>query len=211
MWSLQVVAVLGLLSVVLGHGRLHDPPGRSTAWRHGFPTPVNQNDHELNCGAFGRQWVQNGGKCGICGDPWDASPREHESGGKYASGTIVRTYKSGAVIDTYVHLTTNHKGWFEFRVCPNNNIHKAATHACLDQNLLQLADGSGTRLTILPGQEHLNIKLKLPQGLTCEQCVFQWKYNTGNSWGTDPETGESGSGLGPQEQFYGCADVTIKA
>ena len=32
---------------------------------------------------------------------------------------------------------------------------------------------------------------------------FKWKYNTGNSWGTDPITNKSGIGLGPQEQFYG--------
>ena len=77
------------------------------------------------------------------------------------------------------NFAANHKGWFEFRICPNNNIHKVATHECLDKHLLELADGSGTRLPILPGQEHLDVKLKLPTGLTCEQCVFQWKYHTG--------------------------------
>ena len=33
----------------------------------------------------------------------------------------------------------------------------------------------------------------------------------GNSWGTDPDTGESGMGLGAQEQFYGCADIAINS
>ena len=32
----------------------------------------------------------------------------------------------------------------------------------------------------------------------------------GNAWGTDEETGESCTGCGPQEQFYGCADIKIK-
>ena len=32
---------------------------------------------------------------------------------------------------------------------------------------------------------------------------------TGNSWGTDVETGRSCVGCGKQEQFYGCADVSI--
>ena len=77
------------------------------------------------------------------------------------------------------HLAANHKGWFEFRVCPNNNIHKEATHECLDRYLLPLADGSGTRLPVYYGQEFFNVKLRLPRGLTCEQCVIQWKYNTG--------------------------------
>jgi hypothetical protein len=39
--------------------------------RYGFSTAPNYNDHELYCGGFTRQWRTNGGKCGICGDPWD--------------------------------------------------------------------------------------------------------------------------------------------
>lgn len=35
-----------------------------------------------------------GGKCGICGDPYDA-PRENEAGGKYAKGIIVAQYAIG--------------------------------------------------------------------------------------------------------------------
>ena len=35
-----------------GHGRLWDPPSRSTAWRQGFNTPINYNDNELFCGGF---------------------------------------------------------------------------------------------------------------------------------------------------------------
>ena len=31
----------------------------------------------------------------------------------------------------------------------------------------------------------------------------------GQNYGTDPDTGVSGPGLGPQEQFYGCADISI--
>ena len=44
-----------------------------------------------------------------------------------------------------IDVTANHFGWFEFRMCPNNNIHKAATHDCFNKNLLAFADGSGTR------------------------------------------------------------------
>ena len=36
-----------------------------------------------------------------------------------------------------------------------------------------------------------------------------YSFIAGNSWGVDPDTGEQGVGLGPQEQFYGCADVRI--
>lgn len=47
---------------------------------------------------FQRQWDSNGGKCGICGDPWDGV-RENEAGGRYATGIISRKYKEGQIID----------------------------------------------------------------------------------------------------------------
>jgi len=31
----------------------------------------------------------------------------------------------------------------------------------------------------------------------------------GNSWGTDKLTGRGCVGCGPQEEFYGCADIRI--
>lgn len=45
--------IISVLTLIAGHGRMISPPGRSTAWRFGFPTPVNYNDHETNCGGFG--------------------------------------------------------------------------------------------------------------------------------------------------------------
>ena len=37
----------------------------------------------------------------------------------------------------YLSLTSaNHLSWFEFRICPNNDIHKPATQSCLDRYLL---------------------------------------------------------------------------
>ena len=53
-----------------------------------------QNDNELYCGGFGVQHFQNNGRCGICGDPWQKNPREHEApGGLYANGIITKIYK----------------------------------------------------------------------------------------------------------------------
>lgn len=205
----QCVLAVCLLSVVLGHGRLVEPAGRSSAWRFGFPTPVNHDDDGMNCGGRGSQFDRNDGKCGICGDPWDMAPRPHEAGGKYATGTITKTYREGQVMPIKIRITTNHQGWFEFRLCPNNNIHKAATQQCLDQYVLPLANGAGTMLPIPRDMYFTEVKVKLPPGLTCSQCVLQWYWKTGNSWGTDPVTGESGMGLGNQEEFYGCSDIAI--
>ncbi|PVD39241.1 hypothetical protein C0Q70_01869 [Pomacea canaliculata] len=147
-------------------------------WRVHFSNPPNYDDNQLFCGGVAVQWHQNGGKCGLCGDPWPG-PRENEAGGRYANGIVTRSYEVGQVIDVYIELTANHK------------------------RSLPVPDGAySTKLDI-------NLRLRLPQGLTCVACVFQWKYNAGNSWGKDPVTGKECVGCGPQEQFYGCADVAI--
>lgn len=96
-----------------GHGRLIEPPSRSSAFRYGFQTPPNYNDHELYCGGFARQ-QRNGGKCGECGDAWDLpKPRPNEHGGKYGQGVVVRTYKPGAEITLRVELTASHMGFVQ--------------------------------------------------------------------------------------------------
>merc|ERR1712168_162320 len=204
-----VVVTCCFVLEVTSHGRLAHPPARATAWRYGFNTPANYNDNELFCGGFTHQWQKNGGKCGICGDPYDGV-RENEAGGRYATGTIVADYTEGQVIDVTVDITANHLGYVEFRLCPHNNIHTPATQDCFDRHIVALADGTGTRLPILAGMFLTKLKLKLPSGVTCSQCILQWKYNTGNRWGTDSVTGQSGLGYGPQEQFYGCADISIR-
>ena len=63
---MQGVLVAVALGRVAGHGRLREPPGRSSMWRFGFDTPHNVNDHETNCGGFGRQWDQVGGRRSSC-------------------------------------------------------------------------------------------------------------------------------------------------
>ena len=46
-------------------------------------------------------------------------PRLHELGGFYASKAYLgRRYSPGQVIDIDIDLTTNHKGFFELRLCP---------------------------------------------------------------------------------------------
>ncbi|XP_048775435.1 uncharacterized protein LOC125680031 [Ostrea edulis] len=198
--------MLVLVPAVFGHGYIQEPPSRSSMWRFGFNTPHNYNDNQLFCGGFDRQWNKNGGKCGICGDPWDGV-RENEAGGRYATGRISRRYTEGQIIDVKVKITASHKGYFEFRLCPNNNVHKPATQACLDQYVLHQPSGS-VRFMEQGRPQVYSLKLKLPTGLTCSQCVLQWKYNTGNSYGVSPD-GRTCKGCGKQEQFYGCADIAI--
>ena len=121
------------------------------------------------------------GRCGVCGDPWQG-PRDNEPGGKYARGIIVRRYRPNSVIRLVVDLTAPHKGWFEFRLCPNNNPLRAVTHECLDRYLLERSDGSGSRYPVTStAGEHQVVDVQLPRGLECSQCVLQWKYHAGKA------------------------------
>eukprot|EP00918_Siedleckia_nematoides_P023786 GHVU01051336.1.p1 GENE.GHVU01051336.1~~GHVU01051336.1.p1 ORF type:complete len:285 (-),score=6.29 GHVU01051336.1:129-983(-) len=198
----NICTLMVVVAVVAGHGRLREPPSRSSMWRDGYNTPKNYNDNQLYCGGFQNQ-QNHGGKCGICGDPFQG-PRENEAGGKYATGVITRSYNEGDVIEVKVEITANHEGWFEFRVCPNNDITRPASQACLNSYLLHQADGSGTRYQLGSSQGFITYNLKLPEGLTCSQCVLQWKYHTGNRWD------DGCTGCGAQE-FYGCSDIDISS
>ncbi|OWF51842.1 hypothetical protein KP79_PYT05652 [Mizuhopecten yessoensis] len=200
------------LDSVYGHGRLIDPPSRSTMWRYGFSNPPNYNDNQLYCGGLQVQYEQNGGKCGLCGDNW-AGVHENEAGGKYANGIIARTFKSGQVMTIRIELTANHKGYFEFKLCANDDPRKKVTQDCLDQYVLEVVnpDIRGTKYPVpnKNGHQKLELQVRLPSGVRCRDCLLQWKYNAGNSWGRDSNTGEQCLGCGNQEQFYGCADIAI--
>lgn len=49
---LILFSALAFIEHVAGHGRLSDPPQRSSMWRFGFDTPVNWNDDTMNCGGI---------------------------------------------------------------------------------------------------------------------------------------------------------------
>ncbi|XP_052082259.1 uncharacterized protein LOC127719925 [Mytilus californianus] len=193
------LSVSCLLISVSGHGRMIDPPQRSSLWRFykGQGFEANYNDNELFCGGFARQFYQNDGKCGTCGDPYDGE-RKNEAGGIYATGFIARRYQKGQDIEVEIQLTANHLGSFVFKICPNNDITTQVSQECLDQNVLELAGQPGeTRYE--PGSvvgSHY-VKLALPADMTCEQCVLQWHYTAGNNHN------------GPQETFINCADIAI--
>lgn len=70
------------LIFVESHGRLTDPPARSSCWRE-FPAycVADFTDNQLFCGGKDVQWNQNDGKCGVCGDNFSGS-RTYEKGGK---------------------------------------------------------------------------------------------------------------------------------
>ncbi|GBN50324.1 hypothetical protein AVEN_71541-1 [Araneus ventricosus] len=193
-----------------GHAALYEPPGRSSAWRFGFKTPINDDDAEIYCGGITKLWQINKGKCGICGDAWDLpEPRPNEDGGKYGKGVVVRTYKAGQEFKATVFIVANHEGYFEFKLCPVKPGVKV-DQDCLDKHPVALADGSGYRYTLKRGiKGNLDLKLRLPDGLKCDRCVLQYHWKAANNWGIC-ENGKGAMGCGPQEYFRACADIRIE-
>lgn len=203
------LTIVATFTLVEPHGYLEDPPARGSMWTVGWSTPQNYNHMQMFCGGKQHQYETNGGKCGVCGDPYDApQPRDNEGGGKYSSGIISKCFeKTASVIEVKVQLTANHLGYFEFRLCEHNDPFTPVTQECLDEHVLSLPDDEGSRYYIGPELGEYTVQLQLPENVQCSQCVLQWKYNTGNSWGCEGDS--CGLGYGEQEQFYGCSDVSI--
>lgn len=99
---------------------------------------------------FKTQWKRNEGKCGICGDAYDAQVKPHEAGGRYATRFITETYTQGQQIDVMVELTAPHRGKFFFKICKQTDESKEVTQECLDKTPLKVR-------CILPLSRYLTI------------------------------------------------------
>ena len=125
-----------------------------------------------------------------------------------------------------IDLAANHLGFFGFRLCPNNNLNADPKGSCFEDHPLKFEDGSKFHFVPKPHHGHSHVqpkriplRLKLPDGITCWQCILQWTYVTGNSWGAGPQmadmwtddclTTSGKKGCGDQETFRGCADICI--
>lgn len=192
------IFVILLLDRAQGHGMLIDPANRASRWRYGFTGPNQYTDNQLSCGGRNVQWNTHGGKCGACGDEYNiASPKYTYPGSFATNPPIVKTYNAGQQIEVKVKITANHKGYFTFRVAPLNN--PPITQEDLDNIMLELPNGDAEwQLTTGHGTGVFTITLQLPMSLSCDHCVMQWWWTTGNNYNNDkPET------------FVNCADITI--
>ena len=211
---LLLVFISHCLLAVSGHGRLRQPPSRTTMWRYGFDTPTNVNDHESNCGGFGRQWSQNQGLCGVCGDAYDiAQPRPGELGGQYGLGVVAANLTQAQLLHLEVELTAYHGGYFEFRLCPHNTRARPVAQKCLDRHLLTQLSGDIKFYPPPPERGGLySLTYRLPSDLTCGLCVLQWRYVAGNSWGQCSNGTESigcGAQVSQQSALTGRLEVII--
>jgi hypothetical protein len=132
---------------------------------------------------------ENDGRCGVCGDAWDdEQPRPNEAGGMYARGIIGRTYSTDKrFIDTVVQVTSSMSGYFEFNICPNDDVKQTVKAECLNQFPLRIlskdrSTSYGRRYSpdIKAGQAGIvELSLEIPEGLECKQCVLRWRWHGG--------------------------------
>ena len=65
--------------------------------------PKNYDDNQMFCGGASTQWEKNGGKCGICGEAYDAV-KKYEKGGIYYTGIIAGQYTEGGILETTIQV-----------------------------------------------------------------------------------------------------------
>lgn len=108
----SVILLLFFLQLILvrSHGWLAEPVARSSAWlfnkRYSYSFPDYYDHTQMNCGTYD-VFIQNGQKCGICGENIKTVPKLFEKGGEMYVGKIVQTYSQGQTIDVSVDVTTN--------------------------------------------------------------------------------------------------------
>ncbi|CAC5390661.1 unnamed protein product [Mytilus coruscus] len=180
-----------------------EPPHRSSLWRYDKTVPVNTKDDMLNCGGYEVQWEQNGGMCGVCGQPFDGLI---VNGAEYKT---VRSYKQGAYVNVTVEVKSNLLGFFEFRLCPRNSSKETLTHDCFERNMLWIEESWSTRYYVGSLGGIYDLHVRLPADISCTNCVIQWKFSTGYRMGGINEC--QCMGCGRQETFYNCADIEIRS
>ena len=65
--------------------------------------------------------------------------------------------QNGRRIDVSIDLVANHKGFFAFRLCTNNNINQDPDQSCFEQHRLRFDDGQIIHLVPNIGHGHSHI------------------------------------------------------
>jgi len=216
----SLLAVVCFVHFTSPHVIFLEPPSRASIGiiKQSCRLPKNVDHMSLYCGGYTVQHNSiNKGRCGICGDPFSSAVKPHQAGGRFATGTIGRSYMPGELINIEADLVANHKGFFTFAICPHNNVNTSPDRSCFINNPLTV--NSGERYYATQGTGIKRMRVKLPN-ITCKQCILQLTYTAGNNWGIGPQSAEAQSsdcvnsaegklGCGQQETFRGCADICI--
>lgn len=203
------------------HGFLAEPKARNVVHNSNYCPHCLAAGGPGSTYAGGRVWPN--ALHGVCGDAHDGA-RDHEAGGKFATKKITATYVQGQTVTLRVKITAPHGGRFSFGLCPvpdkasDAEERALVTQACFDRNQLTAAGSPYWWFGKKPTGEY-TMDFKLPPGVTCKRCVLQWHYETGNSCaipGTPAKHAMSANMVscdktGVMEEFWNCADVSIKA
>lgn len=207
-----------LIPAATGHVTLSDPPSRNAIHNS------NWCPHCLDAGGAGAvypTWSSRVKKYGVCGDPYK-SRRDHEAGGRYATKTVRKTYKSGQKIRVRVDVSANHRGRISMRLCalPDRSESSSrergrTTQRCFDRAVLRQSGGA-TYMNVKSNARRVTGTYVLPRGVRCKRCVIQMWYETGNSCcPRGLSRTYCGSGVSTcgkwalPEEFWNCADVRI--
>jgi len=181
-------------TAVSGHACLIHPPSRQ--WyahtegksagqqeneRLGVPKPeYNQYGYQ----AGGYTW----GPCGMlrAGDTEkDYTNNYVDAFGNDVPWKTQATYEENGLIEIETHITANHRGHYEFRVCMN--VHNP-TQECFDKNLLTFVEdvyegeeavhdpNYPERGYTNPNAEYVKHKYMLPPGISGDQVLLQWQW-----------------------------------
>ena len=83
------------------------------------------------------------------------------------------------VIDIDIDLVANHKGFFAFNLCPQNNPIKTVEASCFEQYPLKMKNGDKYFYITTSLPDRQSFQIQLPHGLECWHCIIQWTYVAG--------------------------------
>lgn len=225
--KISIILLLSILSEVAGHAFLHTPISRNAVgmvgnglctWGgdipcDGCPHCVNVPEPNTGCGI----WQNN-----------KLEPKLYGSTGLgYGNTGYKTTYTAGDLVEMKVEISTYHGGMVEFRLMdvgsnidPDGSLWESQprlkvesfspacddSSQCSPEPCLDEKECAPIPLNIYGNHNGvLKAMVRIPSDVTCEHCVLQWRYNTGNScwpdWVSCPGS----------ERFWNCADLKILA
>jgi len=231
--SILILASL-IIGIVNGHGCMTDPPSRAL-----------KGDGSCRgdgvSGAIDMYYTYRGGDVHVCGDNGYVTKKE-QAQNTALTGSVTRTYTSGSIVTMNAYFYLGHGGYFRVKLCKLNSPSDIVSGTCLDQNVLRILSVNYTSpefssqggiplathfddatvllnwMNDLPG--YISYTVKLPDGLTCDNCVVLWDYHQqydsrckfiNSSLEVKSTTGleNYGEALCPTQSFRNCADIKI--
>jgi len=185
-----LLALVSLPSSIHGHGYLKTPRSRNyVANKDGVWSPLLATNPLIESEPQSANIGGTLAQCGIISDRNYDFPK-NALGGDLSQPRTQACYQPGSVIDVEVTLTAHHKGHFEFKACPVVP-YQVPTQACFDEHPMTFVSDPlyGANLDVnYPERAYIpssvlnfSYKFKLPDGMSADMVLIQWKYITANS------------------------------